>query len=361
MLIEPFIFAVAAAMAITVSYGVAMFLAQARQMLDQPNERSSHTHATPRTGGVAIMAGWVAGCFVITAFAGDAGAALRLAMIGLCAASAFALGLADDRIGLSALWKLVGQIVVAALFVVLFGPLTAIPLPFFGEVTLAPLWGVLLAILWIVGFMNAFNFMDGANGLAGGAAAAGLAWFSVAASFAGAPVLAVAALLLALAAAGFLPENLVRGKLFMGDNGSLALGFLIAAFAVLGVNWTQGRLSALVAPVIFLPFLFDAAWTLVLRLVRGRNIFQAHREHCYQLLIRSGVSHARVAILYMALISLSAAAAVLMLAMPPSLQWLAPLLLALIFSCGATAIYVHADRAGFFPTAQKDAAVQAAE
>lgn len=361
MLIEPFVFAVAAAMAVAVAYGAALFLAQARHMLDQPNARSNHVTATPRTGGAAIMAGWVAGVFVVAAFAGDAGAALSLAMIILSAAFAFALGLADDQLGLSALWKFVGQIVVAALFVVLFGPLAAMPLPFFGEVALAPAWGVLIAIVWIVGFMNAFNFMDGANGLAGGAAAAGLAWFSVAASFTGAPVLAVAALLLALASAGFLPENLVRGKLFMGDNGSLALGFLIAAFAVLGVRWTDGRLSVLVAPVIFLPFLFDVAWTLVSRMIRGQHILNAHREHIYQLLILCGLSHARAAILYMALISLSAAAAIFMLAMPPALQWLAPLSLALLFACGAAAVTVRADRAGFLPSSRNNTAVQAAE
>lgn len=361
MFIEPFIFAVAAAMAVTVAYSVSILVASARDMLDEPNERSSHAHATPRTGGVAILAGWVAGCFVIAAFAGDAAAAARLALLGLCAGMAFALGLADDRLGLSPLWKFAGQVVIAAGFVVLFGPLLALPLPVIGHVTLEPLWGVMLAIFWIAGFMNVFNFMDGANGLAGGAAAVGLAWFSMMASFAGAPVLAVAALLLALASAGFLPQNLMRGKLFMGDNGSLALGFLIAAFMILGVKWTDGRLNALVAPVIFLPFLFDVAWTLVSRLIRGQNIFKAHREHLYQLLIRSGVSHARVAIVYMALISLSSAAAVLMLAMPPELQWLAPLCLALLFGCGAVAIYRRASQAGFLPSARNDAAMQAAE
>jgi UDP-GlcNAc:undecaprenyl-phosphate GlcNAc-1-phosphate transferase len=216
--------------------------------------------------------------------------------------------------------------------------------------------------LWIVAFMNAFNFMDGANGLAAGAAAVGLAWFAVMAGFAGAPTLAVAALLLALACSGFLPDNLVRGRLFMGDNGSMLIGFFIAAFAVLGANWTGGRLSVLAAPVIFLPFIFDVALTLVSRMIRGQNIFAAHREHLYQLQMRMGASHARIAVIYMGLISLCAAAAIIMLTLPAALQWLAPLLLILLFAMAAFAVYRKAVPAGLLASAKpEDAAMSVAE
>ncbi|WP_428407699.1 glycosyltransferase family 4 protein [Hyphococcus sp.] len=362
MLIEPFIFACAGAVAAAVAYCASLYAAQLRRVLDHPNERSSHAKATPRSGGAAIMAGFLAGVFVICAFAGDIDAAGKLGGLALCGALAFALGFADDRMGLPPIWKLAGQVVIAALFVILFAPLQAVPLPWLGEVAIPPAIGVPLTILWIAGFMNAFNFMDGANGMAGGAAAVGLAWFAVIASFTGAPVLAAAALLLALSAAAFLPENLLRGKLFMGDNGSMALGFFIAAFAVLGVNWTDGRLAALVMPVIFLPFLFDVAWTLVSRLIRKQNVLDAHREHFYQLMMRLGASHARVAVTYMSLISLSAAAAILMLASPASLHWLTPLILSLIFAMGGIAIYRPAWRKGLLEKSQEtNAALSAAE
>ncbi|PQA87816.1 glycosyltransferase family 4 protein [Hyphococcus luteus] len=363
-MIEPFIMAVAAAMTVAVVYCVSMLAARAGAFLDEPNERSSHDHATPRIGGAAITGGWVVGLFVMAAFADDGGAAKTLALIGVAGVAAFFVGLADDKLGLSPVWKFGGQILVAALFIFFFGALQSAPLPSLGAVALGPLWGAALTVFWIVGFMNAFNFMDGANGLAAGAAAAGLAWFAVFAGLSGAPVLAVAALLLACAAAGFLPENLIRGKIFMGDNGSQMLGFLIAAFAVLGANWTEARLSVLVMPVIFLPFIFDVAWTLFSRALRKQNLLAAHREHLYQLMMRGGFSHASVAVIYMGLVSLCAGAGALMLAMPPSLQWLAPLALSFVFIVGAARITARADKSGLLKrraAADDDALQPAAE
>ncbi len=362
-MIEPFIMAVAAAMTVAVVYCVSMLAARARAFLDEPNERSSHDHATPRIGGAAITGGWAAGLFIMAAFAGDAGAAKTLSLIGGLGVAAFFVGLADDKLNLSPVWKFVGQILVAALFIVLFGPLQSAPLPSLGEVSLGPVWGSVLTVFWIVGFMNAFNFMDGANGLAAGAAAVGLAWFAVFSGLSGAPALAVAALLLSCAAAGFLPENLIRGKIFMGDNGSQMLGFLIAAFAVLGADWTGARLSALVMPVIFLPFIFDVAWTLASRTLRGQNVLVAHREHLYQLMMRGGVSHAGVAVIYMGLVSVCAATAALMLALPPSLQWLGPLALCLAFVTGASRLTARAYKNGLLRTRSGgagDDAIQAA-
>ena len=366
MLIEPFILAAAAALTASVGYSASMFAARWRKFLDHPNNRSSHSAAIPRSGGLAIFGAWCAGLFVLAAFSGDIPSAVRAGLISLCGGGALLIGLTDDRLGLAPVWKFAGQIVVAALFIALFGPLTAAPLPFFGDVTLGPVWGVAVSILWIVAFMNAFNFMDGANGLAAGAAAVGLAWVSVIASYTGAPFLASAALLLALAAAGFLPENLKRGRLFMGDNGSQAIGFLIAAFAVLGVNWTGGRMNALIVPVIFMPLIFDVAWTLASRLIRRQNLLEAHREHLYQLMMRLGASHASVAVIYMALTCFSAAAAILMLTTPAALHGLFPLMLALIYAAGAISISRRAHRAGLFenvaaPVVDADTALGVAE
>jgi UDP-GlcNAc:undecaprenyl-phosphate GlcNAc-1-phosphate transferase len=371
MLIEPFILAAAAATTLTVAYCASLFAARSRNILDHPNDRSSHTAATPRAGGLAIIGGWCAGLFVVSAFSANAGLAADIALLAAAALCALLVGLVDDRVTLPPAWKFAGQIAVAALFIASFGSLQSAPLPHFGNVALGPVWGAVVTGLWIVGFMNAFNFMDGANGLAGGAAATGLAWIAVGATFTGAPFVAAAALLLALAASGFLPQNLRRGRLFMGDNGSLSLGFLIAAFAVIGANASEERMSALFVPVVFLPLLFDVALTLVSRVIRKRNILHAHREHLYQLMMRSGASHASVAVVYMGAVSLSAAAAFLMLALPAPLQWIAPLMLALLFSLGAAMVYRRAFRLGLLkdvPPAPEtpaseadDASLQAAE
>lgn len=361
MLIEPFIFASAGAVAIAVVYCVSLIAAQSRGMLDHPNERSSHKNATPRTGGLAIFAGWLAGAFVMSAFAGDADAPGVFIRLGLCGLVAFIVGYADDKLTLPPVWKFVGQVAAATMFIALFAPLQSIPAPYFGNLALPVAMGVPLTIFWIVGFMNAFNFMDGANGMAGGAAATGLAWFAVMASFTGAPVLAVAALLLALSSAAFLPSNLLRGKLFMGDNGSQTIGFFIAAFAVLGVNWTDGRLSALVIPVIFFPFLFDVAWTLASRILRKQNILQAHREHLYQLTMQLGASHARTAVIYMILMCVCAGAAIIMLALPAPLHGMVLVVLSLIFSGWALSVYRRAWREGLLGRADQDATLSAAK
>jgi UDP-GlcNAc:undecaprenyl-phosphate GlcNAc-1-phosphate transferase len=346
--IEPFILAAAAAITVAFAYCASLFASQSRRFLDHPNDRSSHALATPRIGGLAIIGAWLVGLFVIGAFSSNVDLARSAALMAALAAAALGIGLIDDRAGLSPAWKFLGQVIVAAAFTGLFGPFLTFPVPYFGDVALPLLWGVVVTILWIVGFMNAFNFMDGSNGLAAGTAAVGLAWISVIAGGAGASLLFASAFLLALAATGFLPQNLKRGKLFMGDNGSQSLGFLIAAFGVLGVNWTGGRMTALIVPVIFAPLIFDVIWTLVCRLIRGSNIFEAHREHLYQLMIRSGASHAAVAVFYMGMVSLSAGAAVLLLTLPYSLQWLVPALMAAAFSVGATLIHRHAISDGHF-------------
>ena len=339
----PLIALVAVWITILIAYTGCRVASRSQKLQDHPNHRSSHEIVTSKAGGIPIMAGWVAGMFVIGAFAGHAETTRDAAFLCITGLLAFALGLADDRLHLPPLAKLAGQITVAVIFIVAFGPLMTAPIPFVGDVELGG-WGVLLSVFWIVAFMNAFNFMDGANGLAAGSTAIGLSGFAIVASFAGAPFIAVSAFLLAAASVAFLPANLKRGRLFMGDNGSQALSFLIAAFAILAANGSGSKISALVIPVIFLPLMFDVFWTLISRLKRRRNILEAHREHLYQLMIRNGASHLRVAVTYMTLVMFSTAVAILMLALTPDQQWLAPGLLFLLFVIGAFRIHQQAKR-----------------
>ncbi len=311
---------------------------------DRPNARSSHAHVTPRSGGLAIVGGWAAGMLLT---AGFAGASLMispaLAFASLVAAS-FLLGLADDRYNLRAAYKFLGQVAVAVLFVAIFGGLKAAPLPLLGMIELG-VWGAPLAVFWIVAFMNAFNFMDGVNGIAAACGAFALAALAVASAFGGALFWSLATGLGAAALLAFLPINTPKGRLFMGDNGSQAVGFLIAASAVGAANASDEAVGALFAPVVMLPFLFDVAFTLVHRAARGENILDAHREHLYQLCARSGLSHISVTAIFLSLTALSTAVAFLMLRMSPGAQWLAPLALAALFLFPATAIFNRARRA----------------
>ncbi len=341
----PLILVVAGWITLLISLSAGRLLSQSSILPDKPNHRSSHENVTSRAGGLAICGGWIVGVVILAAFSGTPEIAQAALAFGGLAMIAFAVGFADDNWSMSAYWKFAGQVAVACLFVAVFDPLTIAPLPFVGETALGAM-GILLTIFWIVGFMNAYNFMDGANGIAAGSACVGLCVFAIITAFMGAPLAAGASILLAFACFGFLPANLVRGKLFMGDNGSQSISFIIAALGVFAANKTSGSVSALVVPMIFLPFIFDVAWTLGHRMIRKKSILHAHREHLYQILLRSGVSHLNVALVYMGLTAFSSATAILMLTQPPEWQWVAPTILCAGFALIAIRLHRAALRDG---------------
>ena len=155
----------------------------------------------------------------------------------------------------------------------------------------APWWWMASAILAIAAMTNFYNFMDGSNGLAGGMAVAGFCCYGIA-GMANAPGFAALCFAIAAAAAGFLCLNLT-GRIFMGDGGSVPLGFLAAALGIEG--WMRGLWPAWFAPLVFAPFVVDASLTLARRMLRRERFWLAHREHYYQRLIRSGWPHLRLA------------------------------------------------------------------
>lgn len=335
------------------SWAVSRLLARRRYLLDRPTARSNHRDLTPRSGGVAL----------ILAFCATLGLAIPLGLaplpfaLGLVAVAflAFAVGFADDVIGLAALWKLAGQVAAAGLFIVLFGALQSGPVPLFGELDLGAA-GLALAFVWIIGFMNAFNFMDGVNGIAAACGAFALAGLAAASAAAGAPAAALAAMLAAAALIGFLPINFPRGRLFMGDGGSQAFGLIIAGLAIAAANESGGQVSALFMPTAMAPFLFDVAFTLAHRARRRRNLFTAHSEHLYQLLVRSGGSHSRATTIFLTLTAASTAFALALPAIDPAWRWLAPTVLALVFAGPALRLYARARAAGMLePSGRREA------
>jgi UDP-N-acetylmuramyl pentapeptide phosphotransferase/UDP-N-acetylglucosamine-1-phosphate transferase len=164
---------------------------------------------------------------------------------------------------------------------------------------------VLLSV-WLV---NLYNFMDGMDGLAGGMAVIGFGTLALLGYLAGSPAYAAAALVVAAAAGGFLPFNFPPARLFMGDVGSGSLGFLAAFFILLAERL---RLFPLwMSLLVFSPFVVDASWTLIRRACKGRIPWQAHREHFYQRLVRSGWSHRRTTLWSYILMLKCAALAVL--------------------------------------------------
>lgn len=286
---------------------------------DHPNGRSSHKVATPRSGGIAIFVAFSFGFGAATALSSAPAAEIgNAALFTALAAGAFLLGLADDRATVGAASKLLGQIVIAGLFVGVFGGLQSAPTP--GGALDLGVFGAPLSMFWIVAVMNAFNFMDGINGIAGACGAIVLSSLALLAAASGAPFHAATAAILAIALAAFLPLNFPRGRIFMGDGGSQLVGFLIAALA-LAIAGESGASLALAAPLALAPFLADVAFTLAHRLWRRRNIFAAHREHAYQLLVRMGFSQVESTAAFAAATLLCCAAAAIAATLAPPAQW----------------------------------------
>ena len=239
--------------------------------MDIPNERSLHDVAVPRTGGVALIAGALVGmCFAYCM-------PVWLALAVFLAAISFL----DDLLKLPVSLRLIAHTGVAIAFVH-----TVVP----GS-SLLFLTGTILAITWMT---NIYNFMDGSDGLAGGMAVIGFGAYGIAAMIGMQPELAVANFVIASASLAFLLFNFHPARVFLGDVGSIPLGFLAAALGILG--WQMGAWPPLFPILVFSPFVVDASVTLLRRLLQGEQILRAHKSHFYQRLIQSGLTHRATAL-----------------------------------------------------------------
>lgn len=236
--------------------------------MDVPNERSLHTRPTPRVGGWGI----VLASSGLVALASESW--LLIPFLTLAAISFL-----DDRLNLPSSVRFLVHMLCATFLL--------------WHVDLSLSWWMLpplvLACTWMT---NLYNFMDGADGLAGGMALIGFGAYGIAAMSSGG--LGLWPVALAGAAGGFLLFNFHPAKIFMGDAGSIPLGFMAAALGVLG--YAQNLWAAWFPVMVFSPFIADASITLAKRLLRGEKFWQAHREHYYQRLIRMGCSHKKTAL-----------------------------------------------------------------
>ena len=236
-------------------------------IVDIPNERSSHSVPTPRTGGLGIMAA----AFVTWLLFVPGSYIAAVAAAGLLSTISFL----DDKRGLSVRVRLAAQALVAA---------AVLAFAYEGPWLLLPF--ALLAIVWMA---NLYNFMDGSDGLAGGMALFGFGAYAVAANQDGQLELSIVGAAVAGAAAGFLVWNFPKARIFMGDSGSVPLGFLAATVGMLG--WQQGTWPMWFPVLVFSPFIADATVTLIRRYLRGERLSEAHRVHYYQRVLRMGLGH----------------------------------------------------------------------
>lgn len=277
--------AAGAALTTTALAPAAMRALRRLDVVDVPNHRSSHQQPTLRGGGVAVLAGVLLTAVVATALGAD------LPWTPLVGAVLLSLlGLADDLRGVGPITRFVAQAFVGAAVGSLLGDhLTA-----------------LLGAVAVPVLVNAVNFMDGINGITGLTLAA---WGAVVVVVAQAPATALLAALALGGALGFLPWNLPRARMFLGDSGSYLFGGL-AAMALLTEQSGAGGWWWLLLLAPFVPYLADTGSTLVRRAARGERLTEAHREHLYQRLSRRPAwSHARVAGLWAGAALLSGAVA----------------------------------------------------
>jgi UDP-GlcNAc:undecaprenyl-phosphate GlcNAc-1-phosphate transferase len=247
----------------------------AKKMQDVPNERSLHSTPVPRIGGFGLMAGLLCG-WVLMLNALVWWVVLPLLIL-------FAVSLIDDMHSLPVKQRLLSHLIAAAILVAGSG--------LFAQQGVVITAVVLLSTVWVT---NLYNFMDGSDGLAGGMALFGFSMYGFAALLAHNTNLALLNFCIAAAAASFLYYNFHPAKIFMGDSGSISLGFLAAAMGLLG--WQQRSWAVWFPLMVFSPFVIDASVTLLKRALRGARVSEAHREHYYQRLIQLGWGHRTVAL-----------------------------------------------------------------
>jgi UDP-N-acetylmuramyl pentapeptide phosphotransferase/UDP-N-acetylglucosamine-1-phosphate transferase len=267
-------------------------------MLDIPNARSSHTLPTPRGGGLGIVVSVLIGVWTVFVFRLLSMPLREIVALSLAGGTVALVGWLDDIHRLPYPIRLVVQAISSAIILIVIGYFHIMTVPFVGEIHLYSI-GIPFTLLWMMGLTNAYNFMDGIDGIAGGqAVVAGLGWI-ILGCMSGQSFIALVGVLLAASSLGFLFYNWPPARIFMGDVGSAFIGFTLAVLPVIA-DQRNPRLIVAGFLVVW-PFIFDTSFTLIRRLARGENVFVAHRSHIYQRLVIAGYSHRFVTLIYMGL------------------------------------------------------------
>lgn len=248
--------------------------AKSNWILDHPNSRSLHVKPIPRSGGLGVLLGiivtwlvyWVAVPTVLWA-------GMTLLII---------VSLVDDVLGASVWSRLLVQSIAVAVFAIGF------------LYTYYEWWQILCIAVMIVWMSNLYNFMDGSDGLAGGMTVIGFGYYGCFALLEGNDHFALINFIVAAAALAFLLHNFHPARIFLGDVGSVPMGFLAATLGVMG--WTDGLWTIWFPFLVFSPFIADATVTLIKRTLHGEKFWKAHREHYYQRLVQSGWGHRNTAL-----------------------------------------------------------------
>lgn len=305
----PIVCAIAAAVVVLCTTPLAGWLARTVGAMDQPSGRRIHSTPTPRLGGLAILAGFLVPVLYYLPDDSGAQALVTGAILIAC------LGAIDDVFGLGPAVKLAGQIACAAIPVAAGITIDHITLPFVGVFDLGP-GQYPLTIIWFVAIVNMINFIDGMDGLAAGVTGIGALTFAILAASLGRADPAIMAAALAGACAAFLVYNFHPAKIFMGDSGSMLLGFLMAGVAVNGVMKSAAAIAVLAPLVVLAIPILDTSFVVLKRLKYGLPVYSPDRSHFHHRFFTIGWSQRKTVLALYGWCALMSAVAIAMRFVP---------------------------------------------
>ncbi|MDQ6976341.1 MAG: glycosyltransferase family 4 protein [Mariprofundaceae bacterium] len=329
-----------------VAWSITRWMIHHTSFIDIPNERSSHASPTPRGGGVSIVTAFLIGLIMI-AWIGDRVYLQQQYFVGfvLSAYSIALLSFLDDIHNYRFHIKLLLHCVAIAVVLSAGLVLDQLATPWFGLVSLG-VGGYVLTFLWLLGLTNAYNFMDGIDGLAALTAIIAAGFFAYITLHQGSTFVYLVSYTILAGSAGFLYFNRPPAKIFMGDVGSTFLGFTLGCMALIGARYDASHTSFLVMPLLLGHFIFDTVFTMLRRIIAGENPAQAHCSHLYQLLVRGGLSHKKVTLIYAACGTVQGVAAIWMVQIEGSERLFVFVPFLLLYALAAWKITAQAKKLG---------------
>lgn len=253
--------------------------------MDRPSKRKIHKHPTPRLGGLAIFLGVALGLLYLR----PSDPEMPAIIIGGIVITV--VGMIDDKYQIRPLAKLTGQLMAATIVISGGVIIEKITLPLIGMIQFNQLVAVLITVLWIVGITNAINLIDGLDGLASGVTTIGLISILIMAIMDNQVVVISLATVLIAGNLGFLYHNFHPAKIYMGDTGSMFLGYSIAVISTLGL-FKNVTIFSFIVPIIILAIpIFDTLFAMVRRMLNGESIALADKKHIHYRLLQAGFSH----------------------------------------------------------------------
>jgi len=272
------------------------------KLLDHPaSGRKAHSKAVPRLGGVALYLSCGIALSTLPLVDNLLTQTLRqhtadALLVLIPGTLVLFLGVYDDLRGTNAAVKFVALGLIATLFFAMGGRVAALSVPFVGTVHLPSTISFLLTVFWLVGISNAFNLIDGIDGLASGAALFSSMVILVVSFTQGAALTIVVALVLCGALAGFLRYNFNPASIFLGDSGALFVGFTLAALSVLGTQKATTAIAVAIPALAFGLPVVDTTVTMARRLISGKPLFEGDNEHIHHMLLARGWSQRQTAL-----------------------------------------------------------------